>query len=86
VDPRAGLDDMEKRKFLTLPGLELRLLGRPTRSQWLYRLSYPGSFREPIRRRSVPGEYEHFSSKTGTLQMCPKTRNSDFIDNNFDNA
>jgi hypothetical protein len=25
VGPRAGLDDVEKRKFLTLPGLELRL-------------------------------------------------------------
>jgi hypothetical protein len=24
VDPRAGLDDMEMIKFLTLPGLELR--------------------------------------------------------------
>jgi hypothetical protein len=24
VDRRAGLDDVEKRKFLTLPGLELR--------------------------------------------------------------
>jgi hypothetical protein len=24
VGPRAGLDDVEKRKFLTLPGLELR--------------------------------------------------------------
>jgi hypothetical protein len=23
VDPRAGLDDMEKRNFLTIPGLEL---------------------------------------------------------------
>jgi hypothetical protein len=33
VDPRAGLDDVEKRKFLTLLGLELRPLGRPTRSQ-----------------------------------------------------
>jgi hypothetical protein len=40
VDPRAGLDDMKKRKFLTLPGLELRLLGRPARSQSLYRLRY----------------------------------------------
>jgi hypothetical protein len=29
VDPRAGLDDVEKRKFLTIPGLELRPLGRP---------------------------------------------------------
>jgi hypothetical protein len=36
VGPRAGLDDVEKRKFLTLPGLELRLLS-------LYRLRYPGS-------------------------------------------
>jgi hypothetical protein len=25
VDPRAGLDDAEKRKFLTLPRLELRV-------------------------------------------------------------
>jgi hypothetical protein len=24
VDPKAGLDDMEKRKFLTLPGRDLR--------------------------------------------------------------
>jgi hypothetical protein len=29
VGPRAGLDDMEKRKFLTLSRLELRPLGRP---------------------------------------------------------
>jgi hypothetical protein len=43
LDPRAGLDDMEKRKFLTLQGLELRPLGCPVRSQWLYRLRYPGS-------------------------------------------
>jgi hypothetical protein len=45
VGPRVGLDDMEKRKFLTVPGLELRPLGRPACSQTLYRLSYPG-FRE----------------------------------------
>jgi hypothetical protein len=25
VDPRAGLDDVEKRKFLTLPGFERQL-------------------------------------------------------------
>jgi hypothetical protein len=29
VDPRAGLDDMEIGKFLTLQGLEIRHLGRP---------------------------------------------------------
>jgi hypothetical protein len=28
VDLRAGLDDLEKRIFLTLPGLKLRPLGR----------------------------------------------------------
>jgi hypothetical protein len=38
VDPRAGLGDVGKRKFLTLLGLKLRLLGRPTRSQSLSRL------------------------------------------------
>jgi hypothetical protein len=38
VDPRAGLDDEQKRKFLTLQGLELRPLGRLARSQSLYRL------------------------------------------------
>jgi hypothetical protein len=43
VDPRAGMDDVEKRKFLTLLGLELQPLGRPARSQSLYRLRYPGS-------------------------------------------
>jgi hypothetical protein len=34
----AGLDDMEKRKFLTLPGLDC-----PARSQSVYRLRHPGS-------------------------------------------
>jgi hypothetical protein len=41
-DPRVGLDDMEKLNFLTLPGLELRPLGRPACTQSLYRLSYSG--------------------------------------------
>jgi hypothetical protein len=43
VGLRLGLDDMEKRKFLLLPGLELRPLGRPARSHSLYRLCYPDS-------------------------------------------
>jgi hypothetical protein len=43
VGPRTGLDDMEKRKILALPELEIRPLGRPARSRSLYRLSYPGS-------------------------------------------
>jgi hypothetical protein len=44
VDPRAGLDDVEKRKFLILSVLELRPLGCQALSQLLYRLSYPGSY------------------------------------------
>jgi hypothetical protein len=43
VDPRAGLDDIEKRNFLTLPELELRPFSRPARSQLVYRLLYPAS-------------------------------------------
>jgi hypothetical protein len=43
VAPRAGLDDVEKRQFLPLPGLELRPFGCLARSQSLYRLHYPGS-------------------------------------------
>jgi hypothetical protein len=42
LGPRAGLDDVEKRKFLTLPGLEILPLGRPASSQSLYRLCCPG--------------------------------------------
>jgi hypothetical protein len=50
VGPRAGLDDVETRKFLTLQGHELRPLSRPVRSQSLYRLRYPGSI---LRGRNV---------------------------------
>jgi hypothetical protein len=32
VDPRPILDDLKKRKFFTLPGLELRPLDRPARN------------------------------------------------------
>jgi hypothetical protein len=33
VGPRACLDDMEKRKFVTVPGMEPQHLGPPARSQ-----------------------------------------------------
>jgi hypothetical protein len=45
VDLRAGLGDLEKWNFLTLPGLKLRPLSRPACNQSLYRLRYPGSFK-----------------------------------------
>jgi hypothetical protein len=43
VDPRARLDDVEKRRFLNLLGLKLQHLGHPASSQSLYRLRYSGS-------------------------------------------
>jgi hypothetical protein len=35
IDPKTDLDDVERRKILTLAGLELRPLGRPARIQSL---------------------------------------------------
>jgi hypothetical protein len=58
VGPRAGLNGMEKSKFLTLPGLELRPLGRPARSQSLYQLRYPG-----------PNNLYHAIFKMSTYQL-----------------
>jgi hypothetical protein len=43
MGPRTGLEDVKKRKILSLPGLEIQLLGRPACSQSLRRLLYPGS-------------------------------------------
>jgi hypothetical protein len=40
VGPRAGLDDVEERKFLTLSGLDLRPFCRPARSQLLLIMFY----------------------------------------------
>jgi hypothetical protein len=51
VGSSAGLDDMENRKCLTLAGLQLRPLGRPTRRRSLHRLRHRGSF--PLTGRAV---------------------------------
>jgi hypothetical protein len=40
VGPRASLNEVERRKFLTQPGLKLRPLARRASSQLLYRLRY----------------------------------------------
>jgi hypothetical protein len=53
VDPRAGLDDVEKRKLLTLPGLELLPLGPPARSKPLYRLRYPSSLLKDVHGKNL---------------------------------
>jgi hypothetical protein len=41
---RTGLDNVENKNSLTLPELELRIFGRSTCSESLYRLNYPGSY------------------------------------------
>jgi hypothetical protein len=51
VGPRAGLDDVEKREFLTPPELELQPLGRRAHSQSLYRLRYP--FYTPVMSKKL---------------------------------
>jgi hypothetical protein len=38
MGPRAVLDDIERRKFLTSLGLEFRPLGRPAQNKALYLL------------------------------------------------
>jgi hypothetical protein len=46
VDLRADLDDLEKRKFLNPPGLELLLLSRPARVVYLTTLLLAQTFSE----------------------------------------
>jgi hypothetical protein len=72
VDPRAGLDDVEKRKFLTLPGLELRPLGRQARSQSLYRLRYAGSLSCIVRKKYSEYKRDLRFSQQGAwrVQFC----------------
>jgi hypothetical protein len=87
VDLRAGPDDLEKRKFLTLPVLELRPLGRPARSQLLYRLRYPGSREQGVeeniwteerckrRRLEVHSEELHnLNSSANTFRIVKSSR------------
>jgi hypothetical protein len=69
VGPRVGLEDVEKRKFLTLPGLELRPLGRPARSQSLYRLSYPGSLLH-VYSLDTTVLYRRISRRNVTVKIC----------------
>jgi hypothetical protein len=64
VDPRAGMDDVEKIQLLTLPGFELRPRGVAGRSQSLYRLSYPGS----LRRSGERAKYVFYKLSRGAVR------------------
>jgi hypothetical protein len=75
LDPRVTLNYMEKKELLTLPGLELRPLGRPDRNQSLYRLSYPGSLDKLVICSSFqslnPGPDEFEARILAAKQRCP---------------
>jgi hypothetical protein len=57
VGPRNGLDDVKERKFLSLPGIELRTLGHSVRSHSTHKLkplyrSIYGPFKKLVNRAS----------------------------------
>jgi hypothetical protein len=57
VGPWAGLNDVEERKFLTLPTLDLWSFGRPARSQSLYRLRYSEGNKKQEKGTKKENEY-----------------------------
>jgi hypothetical protein len=81
---RTSLDGMEKRKLLTLLGLELRPLSHPTHSQSLYRLRYPSSYWYLIhhkflysdKKRNEHGWWEFKSPAPPypTVHTCPPSK------------
>jgi hypothetical protein len=64
-EPRTGLDDVEKRKMLPLPGLELRTVVHLARSQSLYRLRCPGSHTDFQIIGRTPHTYSYFCTHLG---------------------
>jgi hypothetical protein len=71
VGPRAGMDDVEKRKLSILQGLEVRLLGRPARSQSLHRLLPIWYWSQIFGIRGIQVreyEYEHRHTSQWTIQ------------------
>jgi hypothetical protein len=70
VGLRAGLYNVE-RKFLTLPGLELRPLDRPACSQSLYRLRFSGERRRswPILKYYHEEKHDHVSGQPVSCRL-----------------
>jgi hypothetical protein len=64
VDPRTGLDNLERREFLTLPGLELLPPCRPARRQTVYRLRYP-----PVTGIALPLAFDAYRNKSGAFSQ-----------------
>jgi hypothetical protein len=83
VDPRAGLDDVEKRKFLTLPGLELHELrcwhARNKLSHLINRSEYQkiflGSRARPARKAAtLPPSVSRLYRQCGILSISQPYR------------
>jgi hypothetical protein len=77
VGPRTSLDDVEKRKFLTLPGLELRPLQCPACSKSLYQLQFQWfhkslSFRPVLSQFSPVQTVTFYLSNVFPLLTCVK--------------
>jgi hypothetical protein len=79
VDPRAGLDEVEK--ILDPTGTQLRPLGRPARSQSLYRLRYPGLDSE----EQTFTDNKDAKSRTHNANFIPN-KNNTFNPNNYHNV
>jgi hypothetical protein len=77
VGPRAGVDVVEKGKFWILPELELRPLGRQSRCQSLYRLTFLSALEELITPLSVgiyDSVYDYIIVQTELLRETSKRR------------
>jgi hypothetical protein len=79
MGPRAGLDNVEKRQFFLLPGLELRPLGRPARSQLLYRFSYSGSFQTWRGHAKILRRMDKTRKTILHLKMCQFIRGAELF-------
>jgi hypothetical protein len=74
VDPRTGLDELGEIKTLPVPGIKLRPLGRPDRSQSLYRLTATTKsspvFNEDVRgRRGTAPNTNLYTNETERLAL-----------------
>jgi hypothetical protein len=66
VDPRSGLDDVEERKFLILPGFELRHLGRYTD----YAIPAPDGVHKSLKYCEM---WTNFQAKPKIRALCKRT-------------
>lgn len=66
VGPRSGLDEVENRKFLALPGLELRPFGSPASRQSQCRLRYLSPFKHMMGIKISIHVSNHLSSYVAT--------------------